>query len=83
MGAPAYPAVMTPDTEQRIVAGDYVRLEPTRDVWKVLRIKDDGTAVLSPSSITLAGRPRRVAEVARLQLVRPSPLHPVDIDEAF
>lgn len=74
---------MTQGTEQRIAAGDYVRLEPTRDVWKVLRVKDDGTALLSPSSITLAGRPRRVADVSRLQVVRATPLGPVDIDEAF
>lgn len=74
---------MTQGAEQRIAAGDYVRLEPTRDVWRVLRVKDDGTAVLSPSSISLAGRPRRVADLSRLQVVRPTHVGAVDIDDAF
>lgn len=68
---------------ERIAAGDYVCLEPTRDVWTVVKVREDGTAVLSPSSITLAGRPRRVADVTRLRIVRPVPTGPVDIDEAF
>lgn len=72
---------MTQDTEA-IVAGDYVRLEPTRDVWKVLRVSD-GVALLSPSSITLAGRPRRRADVDRLEVVRGASTGLPDVDELF
>lgn len=62
-----------------IVVGDYVRVEPTTDVWTVVQT-DGSRALLSPSSITLAGRPRRVAEVRRLSVVRPPPdVEPDDI----
>ncbi len=74
---------MAPRTEQ-VTSGDYVRVESTRDVWKVLQVSGDGTAVLSPSSITLAGRPRRTARVTQLRVVRPPGWQdPLDIDEAF
>jgi len=53
-----------------IEVGDYVRVEPTTDVWTVVQT-DGSRALLSPSSITLAGRPQRVAAVQRLSLVRP------------
>jgi hypothetical protein len=52
-----------------IEVGDYVRVEPTPDVWTVVRI-DGSSALLSPSSIALAGRPRRVAKVTTLTVVR-------------
>lgn len=55
-----------------IEVGDYVRVEPTMDVWRVLTVEDD-RALLSPSSISLAGRPRRVAELGRLHVVRGLP----------
>ncbi len=49
----------------------------TPDVWKVERL-DGARAVLSPSSIALAGRPRRIAEVSSLSIVRAAP-----VDDAF
>lgn len=60
-----------------IELGDYVRVAPTSDVWIVKRL-DGPRAVLSPSSIVLAGRPRRTAQVDELTLVRATP-----VDDAF
>ena len=73
---------MTPELDC-IASGDYVRLEPTRDVWQVLSVTADGAATLSPSSITLAGRPRRTAPVGQLRRVRPSAWQDAFGDDVF
>lgn len=69
-----------PQTQRPIEVGDYVRCAPTPDVWRVVRLSGD-EAVLSPSSIALAGRPRRAANVAHLSVV--TALSTTPIDEAF
>jgi len=61
-----------PPPPETIELGDYVSVEPTKDVWTVTRI-DGAIATLSPASIALAGRPRRIAEVRRLTIVRAAP----------
>ena len=72
-----------PLPEETVELGDYVRVGPTRDVWTVVELIGE-RAVLSPSSITLAGRPRRMAEVGRLTVVRAGASSaPLSVDEAF
>lgn len=62
--------------------GDYVQVGSSLDVWTVVSVAD-GRALLSPSSINLAGRGRRSADLHLLRIVRPAQVRTVDIDEAF
>jgi hypothetical protein len=55
------------ETQQPISAGTYVRFEQTPDMWQVVDVVG-GTALIAPSAITLAGRPRQRVKIMDLRV---------------